>query len=112
MTQLHEVLIDVIGDRLAFGIANRDRARVVHASPHPRSVTIRARLCDAVVCATRLSVRGQHKRLFFVEVVEENGRSRAVEARVSGRIFRMRRRIYERFPAEIKDRVRIAIGVR
>ena len=76
-----ECSIDVLGDRLAHGVADRDRARVVHAAPDPGVVPVRARLRDAGVRAARLSGRRQRERLSSSEVAEENGRSRAVLAR-------------------------------
>ena len=54
--RLHRVQVDVIGDRLAHLIADRDRARVVHPTPDPRVVPVRARLRDAGIRAA-LAVR-------------------------------------------------------
>jgi hypothetical protein len=82
-------LIDVVGDRLSLGIANGYRARVVHTTPDPGVVTVRARLHDAGVRAARLSDRRQRKRLLVIEVAEENGRSRTIETRVPGGVFRV-----------------------
>ena len=55
MEALHGVSIDVAGDRLAHGVADGDRARIVHAAPDPGVVPVRARLRDAGVRAVRLS---------------------------------------------------------
>ena len=79
MDSLHRVLINVIGDCLAFGIADGDCARIVHTSPDPRGVTLCSRLRDAGVYETRLS-RRQPKCLLVVEVDEENRCGGAVEA--------------------------------
>ena len=49
-----EFTIDVVGDRLALGVADRDRARIMHATPDPGLVTVRACLRDAGVGAARL----------------------------------------------------------
>jgi hypothetical protein len=40
--RLHRVLIDVVGDRLALGIADGDGARVVHPAPDPGVVSVLA----------------------------------------------------------------------
>ena len=84
----------------------------MHAAPDPGVVPVRARLRDAGVRAARLSGRRQRKRLCVVEVAEENGRRRTVEAGVPGRVLRVRRRVDERQPVRIGSRVRIAVGVR
>jgi len=73
MASLHEVLIDVICNGLALGVADCHRAGVVHSAPHPSIVTVRSRLRDAGVRAARLSDRCQCKRLLLTrEVAEEN----------------------------------------
>jgi len=40
MEPLHRVLIDVVGDRLAHGVADLDCTRVVHSAPDPAVVTV------------------------------------------------------------------------
>ena len=60
---LHRVLIDVVRDRLALGVADLDGARVVHAAPDSSVVAVRARLGDVGVRAARLSGCCQRKRL-------------------------------------------------
>ena len=109
---LHGVSIDVVGDRLAYGVADFNGARVVHTAPDPAVVTVRARLRDAGVGAARLSGRRQRKRLSSPEVAEKNGRSRTVEAGVPGRVFRVRRSVNERQPVRIWSSKGIAVGVR
>jgi hypothetical protein len=52
---LHRVLIDVIRDRLAIGVADLDCARIVHTSPDARSIAVRACLRNAGVGTTGLS---------------------------------------------------------
>jgi len=61
---LHRVLIDVVGNRLAYAVADLDCARVVHATPDPAIVTVRACLRDAGVHAARLTGGRQCKSLF------------------------------------------------
>ena len=109
---LHRVLIDVIGDRLAYAVADLDCARVVHAAPDSGVVTVRARLRDAGVRAVRLTGGRQRKSLLWSEVTEENGRSGTIEAGVPGRIFRVRRSVDERQPGRIGSRIRIAVSFR
>src|SRR5215217_997391 len=46
---LHRVQVDVVGDRLANGVARLDGAGIVHTAPDPGVVTVRARLRDARV---------------------------------------------------------------
>src|SRR5262245_6146599 len=46
---LHGVLIDIVRDRLALHVAGDDGTPVVHATPHPGVVCIRARRRDAAV---------------------------------------------------------------
>ena len=111
VTQLHGVLIDVIGDCLAFGIANRDRAWVVHASPDPRGVPIRSRLRNAVVCATRLSV------VVSMNVCSSSKWFRRTVAAAPLRLgcpagYSGCDGVFMSCPAEIRDGVRIAIVVR
>ena len=109
---LHRVLIDVVRNRLALGVADRDRARVVHTAPYSSVIAVRARLRDAGVRAARLSGCCQCKGLFVVEGAEEDGRSRTVLAGVSSWVFRVCRRVYEGQPVRIRNRVRIAVRVR
>src|SRR5258707_9756134 len=52
---LHRVFVDVSGNRLALGVADLHRARIVHAAPDPCVVPVRARLGNAGVRAARLS---------------------------------------------------------
>ena len=68
MEPLHGVPIYVARDRSANCIADCDRARIVHAAPHSRVVTVRARLPDAGVRAVRLSGRRERKCLSVAEV--------------------------------------------
>ena len=89
MEPLHRVLIDAVGDRLALSVADVNCARIVHTSPDPCNIAVQACSRNARVAAAGLSIRRQRKRLFIVEVAEENGRSRTVKARVSGWVFRM-----------------------
>ena len=105
---LHRVLIDVVGDRLAYAVADLDCARVVHSAPDPSIVTVRACLRDVGVSAVRLTGGRQCKNLLWPEVTEENGRSGAVEAGVPGRIFRVRRGVDERQPGRIGSSIHIA----
>jgi len=88
-SKLHRVLIDVVGDRLALNVADVDCARIVHTSPHPHSIAVQACSRNLGVRAAGLSKRRQRKRLFIVEVAEENGRRRTGKARVSSWVFRM-----------------------
>ena len=90
--------IDVVGDRLAYGVADLDCARIVHAAPDPGVVTVRARLRDADIGAARLSGR-QGERLVVTELAEENGRSRSILTWMTGWILRVARRVDERNPA-------------
>ena len=84
MEPLHRVLIDVVGDRLAYGVADLDCTRVVHSAPDPGIVTVRACLRDAIVRAGRLTGGRQAKSLLWPEVTEENGCSGAVLAGAPG----------------------------
>src|SRR4029453_17085991 len=68
---LHRVSFDVVGDRLAYGVADVNSARVVHPAPDPPVVTVRARLRNAGVRATRLPGGRQRKRLCVIEVAEK-----------------------------------------
>ncbi len=108
MEPLHRVLIDVVGDRLAYAVADLDRARVVHSAPDPGIVTVRACLHDVGVRAARLTGGRQRKSLLWPEVTEENGRSGAVEAGVPGRVFRVGRGVDERQPGRIGSSIQIA----
>src|SRR5262245_34222682 len=76
----HRVRTDVLGDRLAFGVADGDRARVVHAAPDAGVVSVFPGLRDARVGAARLAGCGQRERLSVVELAEQNGRRSSVEA--------------------------------
>lgn len=78
------MLIDIVGDRLAYAIADLDCARVVHATPDTSVVTVRSSLRDAGVHAARLIGSGQCKDLLGFEVTEENGGSGACPAGYSG----------------------------
>ena len=60
---LHRVLIDVVGDRLAYAVADLDCTRVVHSAPDPRIVTVRSCLQDVAVSAVRLTGGRQCKNL-------------------------------------------------
>jgi len=108
----HRVPIDVLGDRLAEVVADLDSAWIVHAAPDSRLVPIRTCLRDAGIRTARLPVRRQRERLPVAEVGEENGRSRAVLARMPRRVFRVRRCGDEREPARIGNRRGITVGVR
>ena len=90
------VLIYIVCDRLADPIADLDRTRIVHSTPYPGVVSIRPCLQNARVRAIGLTGSRQRKGLPGWEVAEEDRRSGAVEAGMSGRVFRMRRRIDER----------------
>ena len=105
----HRVSIDVAGDRFAYGVADCDCARIVHAAPDSGVVTVRARLRDAEVFAARLSGRRQGERLAVIELAEENGRRRSILTWVAGWILGVARRGDERFPVWIRLRQRIAV---
>ena len=78
MPKLHGVPIHVTRDRLAHCVADRDRARVVHAAPHAGVVPICACLRDARVRAVRLSGRREGERLSVAKVAEKDGRGRPI----------------------------------
>ena len=80
---LHRVLIYVVCDRLANPIADLDRTRIVHSTPHPGVVSIRLRLQNARVRATGLTGSRQRKGVPGWKVAEEDRRSGAVEACMS-----------------------------
>jgi hypothetical protein len=80
----HGVFIDVSRDCLSQIVADIDGARIVHAAPNPGVVPVPACLCDAGIRAARLSTRRQGKRLSLAEVGEQNGRRRAILARMPG----------------------------
>jgi hypothetical protein len=53
MEVLHGVSVDLLGDRLAHGVADCDRARIVHAAPDTRVIPVGARLRTAGVRVLR-----------------------------------------------------------
>ena len=53
--QLHRVRIDVLGNHVAGGVADRNRAGVVHSAPDPGVVPIGASLRDAGIGLTGLA---------------------------------------------------------
>ena len=106
---LHRVSIDVVSNPLADGVADGDRARIVHAAPDPGVIPVGARVHNARVCPTRLPGRRQRKRLSSSEVAEKNGGRRAVLTWMPGGILRVRRRVDERLPARLGSRVWIAV---
>jgi len=108
---LHGVVIYIARDRAANCIADCDRARIVHAAPDSRVVTVGTRLPDAGIRAVRLSRRRERERLSVVEASEKNARGRPVETGMSGRIFRVGRRSDERYPGYVGNRARVTIGV-
>ena len=112
MQPLHRVLIDVVGDRLTYGVANLDCTRIVHSAPDPGVVSVRAGLRDIAVRAVRLTGGRQHKNLLWPEVSEQNSCSGAVLAGVPGRIFRVGRGGDERQPCCISGSIHIAVRVR
>jgi hypothetical protein len=80
----------------------------VHAAPGSRVVAVGARLPDAGVRAVRLFRRRERKSLSVAEVSEKNARGRPVETGMSGGIFR----VDERFPVDLGNHARVAIGRR
>lgn len=109
---LHRVLIDIVGDGLAYAVADLDCTRIVHSTPDPGSVTVRTRLRDVGVRAGRLTGGGQRKSLPTPEVTEENGCSSTIEAWVPSSIFRVGRGVDKGQPGRIGRGIRIAVGVR
>ena len=102
----------VLRDGRARGIADGDRARVVHAAPDAGVVPVGARLRSAGVGPARLAHRRQRERLAVIEVAQEHGGGGAVETGMPGRVFRVRRRGEERQPVGIGHGVGVAIGLR
>ena len=76
----HGVPIHVTRDRLADRIAYSDRARIVHAAPHPGVVPVRPCLRNARIRAVRLSCRRECERLSVAKVDEKDGCRRPVLA--------------------------------